>query len=568
MLSQLELFVILYFKYLTFYLTLYFLGRAFVIILFYFYDKKLHLPNRILNIKAEYVYPFIGLIFLGNLLIVLNYLIPLKNIITYVVITVFLCFNLLKVKKFNFEFYKLQNIFIYVVIPSILIISTIDITFHYDAGYYHLNHQNWLRESNMVIGMVNIFWAFGMSSIYEYISAILWFDSSFVLLHMLSLYFIHFLYIFLITKAVDRSSKLKYVALFVLIFSILDNFGISGGRNGYIYIQEIGKQDTSVAILFFVISFIIVEFLIEKKIRSSDMVLLSLMSFFIFQIKLSGVFIYLLFSVLVVTLFINNNKTYKDLFTIFIPNLFFALIWFTKSYLTTGCVVFPVSFTCKNLFSWYLPNSTIAYQEISTDASFSYIQYFIDDEQNFLSWFNDFFQSDQYASFSAYYKSYYGNFLISIIIIFTLKKVFFKTSKNFKKEILILYSFILLNIVYLIFFGPIPRYSMGILTVFIGALGLNVMKEKIKLKPIVIYTLAFVSIFSLVRLGSYTKLLETSDLAIDNPQESSKHYEEVPINNNWIKPSSGDRCWINIKCTMHIEEITLNSGNFYTTASR
>ena len=125
------------------------------------------MPNRILNIKAEYVYPFIGLIFLGNLLIVLNYLIPLKNIITYVVITVFLCFNLLKVKKFNFEFYKLQNIFIYVVIPSILIISTIDITFHYDAGYYHLNHQNWLRESNMVIGMVNIFWAFGMSSIYE-----------------------------------------------------------------------------------------------------------------------------------------------------------------------------------------------------------------------------------------------------------------------------------------------------------------------------------------------------------------------------------------------------------------
>ena len=23
---------------------------------------------------------------------------------------------------------------------------------------YHLNHQNWLRESNMLVGMVNIFW--------------------------------------------------------------------------------------------------------------------------------------------------------------------------------------------------------------------------------------------------------------------------------------------------------------------------------------------------------------------------------------------------------------------------
>ena len=84
------------------------------------------------------------------------------------------------------------------VIPSILIISSSTTNFHYDAGYYHLNHQNWLRESNLIIGMVNIFWPFGMSSINEYISAFFWFDSSFILLHFLTLFFIHFFFIWIV----------------------------------------------------------------------------------------------------------------------------------------------------------------------------------------------------------------------------------------------------------------------------------------------------------------------------------------------------------------------------------
>ena len=68
-----------------------------------------------------------------------------------------------------------ENIFLYIFIPGILLISSSDINFHYDAAYYHLNHQNWLRSSNLIIGTVNIFWPFGMSSIYEYISSMLWF---------------------------------------------------------------------------------------------------------------------------------------------------------------------------------------------------------------------------------------------------------------------------------------------------------------------------------------------------------------------------------------------------------
>ena len=42
--------------------------------------------------------------------------------------------------------------------------------------------------------------------------------------------------------------------LFVLVFSILDNFGYGGGRNGFC-IQGVTKQDVTVGILFFLISY-------------------------------------------------------------------------------------------------------------------------------------------------------------------------------------------------------------------------------------------------------------------------------------------------------------------------
>ena len=160
--------------------------------------------------------------------------------------------NLIKIDfKFNLSNkFNLKYFLFYIVIPATLIVSSSTTNFHYDAGYYHLNHQNWLRESNLVIGMVNIFWPFGMSSINEYISSILWIDNSFILLHFLTLFFIHFFFVFLANNILfSKNLNFKAASYFLLFFSLLDNFGLSGGRNGFIYIQGIGKQDIAVGVI-------------------------------------------------------------------------------------------------------------------------------------------------------------------------------------------------------------------------------------------------------------------------------------------------------------------------------
>ena len=93
-----------------------------------------------------------------------------------------------------------------------------------------------------------------MSSIYEYLSTILWFDKSFVLLHFLNLIFVQILYQFYFQSLKSKFNTLKFASIFVLIYSILDNFGFDGGRNGFLYLQGVGKQDTAVGVLFFLLS--------------------------------------------------------------------------------------------------------------------------------------------------------------------------------------------------------------------------------------------------------------------------------------------------------------------------
>ena len=60
--------------------------------------------------------------------------------------------------------------------------TSLNIGFHYDAALYHLNFQNWLLNENIIVGLVNIYEPFGLSSINEYILSNFWFEDNFIFL--------------------------------------------------------------------------------------------------------------------------------------------------------------------------------------------------------------------------------------------------------------------------------------------------------------------------------------------------------------------------------------------------
>lgn len=552
-----------YLKYLLLLLFFMLLGRFFYLLICRILSKESKKNEELLLVKKEILFPIIGLLFAGNLLILVNFFLPLKNSIVSLIIGIILIQQLITI-NYKIPKFDIHKIVYLLIIPSILIVSNSDITFHYDAAYYHLNHQNWLRESNLIVGMVNIFWPFGMSSIYEYLSAFLWFDSSFILLHYLNLICIHFLfssiYYFLF---ISKDRDLNNVGIFYLIFSIFDNFGLGGGRNGFIYIQEVGKQDTAVACLSIFLSIIILKLIKDCKFEKINTSFILLIAFLVYEIKVSGIFIFFLVALYFIQILKVGLSNIKELFMVSLPTVLIALLWYIKSFLTTACLVFPVSATCYKSFYWYEYGSTQSIEKYTTGTSFAFMEYFLSPNLDFIDWFNNFFGVDG-NSFSNFYRNVYVNFLISFIVLVIIKNIFFKHKKNSNFFNLILFSYVFVGLLYLVFYGPIPRYTIGILTTAVSSIGFYTNKTRFKIPVMVFYILFFFSIALVPRLNSYKSFIINSNLVI----EIESINEEQNINNirYWTKPESGDRCWINLECTTNEKEVVLKDGVLFKVA--
>lgn len=555
----------IYLKYITFFIYFLLAGRAQIILLSKFIYGSYSIPETILELKSHLTYPIFGMIFVGNFLVLLNYFFPLATTTVEIVLIILLIPNLLvgQAKLDIKNKINLNNFFYFFIIPSVLLISSADINFHYDAAYYHLNNQNWLRESNLIFGFVNIFWPFGMSSIYEYISSILWFERTLIYLHFLSILFIHFFYSFLFFNIFSsKNIFLKNGSLLLIIFSILDNFGFSGGRNGYIYIQEVGKQDIAVGILLSIAAITMLYQFKKKTIFPIDLISLSLISLFIVQIKVSGVYIFYLYSILLIYIIYKKKIEIKSLLIYQLPALLFGIIWIIKNYLMTGCFVFPVSFTCLNNFDWYVVGSTEKIENYTSATSFAYLDYFKNPDLSFVDWFNNFFNSENYSVFSEYYKSVYLNFLISFLLIILIKKVFFNNEENLTSFSLILISYVGFSLLYLVLYGPIPRYTIGILCTIILFIGFYTKEPKLNINKSIMYILFLISIGLLPRLNSYSSFLENKNIALFDPRTENN----VPViisDIEWEKPEEADRCWININCRFEDNELSLTKGKIF-----
>lgn len=516
-------------SYLSIILFLHFFGRAFLIIL----KKFNYISNdEIFGTKTYIFFPILGFFMLGNLLILLNFFIPVKSSFVIIVCLLILAFNFLEFNiKLNLNFLTAVHLLI---IPSILIFSTYGTSFHYDAGYYHLGNQLWIRETNLPFGFVNIFWAYGIGSIYEYIAAFFWIDSSLQSLHFVNLVFVNIFFTFLFYHAfVLKESNYKYSTYFLIVFAFLDNFGFKGGRNGFLYAEGIGAFDNIVGVLFFFTIIFSLYSLSKRSINNFEFFIVSSFALLSLQLKLSSFILIFVLLRLIYLYKSKNNITFTNTLKLISINYFFFASWVIKNYISTGCLIFPANLTCINSFNWYRENSTSIYQNISISYSNPYTL-----DSVFADWFLSFLSVE-------INKTVLINFLASYFLLFVIKNLFFD-SKKFSKEIkYYFWLLIVINLFYFLFFGPIPRYMIGFLLFIVGYLGFNITKFRYKLNlqylMIFIFTIA---VFAFPRLNSYrTFVNNTHLLVIGTPTLEIK-------NKTWTTPVPGeDQCWVVQYCT-------------------
>ena len=523
--------------FILFYFYFFLLGRGLIIILNKFKKKVIFDDStKIFDTSILIFYPIIGMMAFSNSLFILNFFFPLKNLFILGFITLIIFFNLTP----RPEFKKNAWIYIFTVINcSILSISTYDINFQYDAGYYHLNYQNWMREFKLVFGLNNLNGAFGTSSIIDYIAAPLWVGNNLILLHYVSILFIVFLINFLAYHIIfSKNTYLYFSSIFLSAYGLMDNFGFGGGRNGFFTIHGIIKPDIPSGIIFYVSCVLLTYTLVKKTITQKEIIFLNFILIFSYQLKISsalllGFFLYVI---------IRFKKFHLS--SLITTNLV-LIIWSIKNIFLTSCLVYPVNFTCLNS-PWYSEQSIQGLKDVTGSFNNSYIV-----GNSFNLWFNNWISIDLN-------KITMSNFLFSIFLIILMKLLIVNKKNNSSYKIYLVPLFFIFSNIFIWITGAAhPRFVYGLFAYIVTVPFINSHNLKIKSNTafnnfMFIMLLLFTTLL-IPRLNSY-KAFYQDPLKISTIQVPVVEYQN--INEDWVMPLVGDQCWINIDCIPYDKKIS------------
>ena len=311
--------------------------------LFYYIiiDKKIGESDNIFE------FFFFGIFLIGFISLFLNFFVSLNKFINLIIFfSPFVLFLLIFNKNF------LKKILVLSIPISLLLLLTMsyDGTYRPDAGSYHLPYISILNEHKILIGISNIHFRFGHTSIIQYVSSIY---NNYIFGEQgitvpIGLVFCNFIGYCIYELFNRKNNHLQKVLIFSLVSFVF--FRV----NRY---SDFGN-DAPANLLFF--------YLIIESVKGTDVIIklkkTILASTFIFLNKVT-----LLLGFLIPLFYIFRNLKIKFLLNkVSIFSLIFLFLYFGKNILVSGCLMFPVEQTCIEKVFWYDKNSDRGSNAINT----------------------------------------------------------------------------------------------------------------------------------------------------------------------------------------------------------
>ena len=429
--------------------------------------NKLFFNKKLKNVDPR-VAGIYGFIIVGFISLYLNFFFPINKIIG----TVFFIFSLI---FFIFYFIKLEkkNEFIllvfFVSITSFLLITLSNIN-RPDAGLYHLPYISILQENKVILGLTNLHYRFGHTSIFQYISAIYnnyFLKNEFINFPLASLISFYILYLFKnFNESLRKKIEIETVSIFLIIIFSLYSF------NRY---SNYGN-DAPASIYFFILILITLKIENIKKMDIENFFNILIISIFLFTIKPSMVIV---FALPLFLFLLNNNKIRILKHKNSLICVLLIISWVVKNFLISGCAIFPIKETCINKINYYDAATT---NIASTEAEAWSKAY--PNSINKLS-FNEYISN--YNWVNTWFKSHFKKimekltpFLLFLILFFLIKitrkpyfdnfnyKFFFKD-----KNILLIIFFTLYCCFFWFLKFPVYRFGMAFISSFVIFLFIN-----------------------------------------------------------------------------------------------
>ena len=390
--------------------------------------------------------------FFSSLFIKHDYLFNLSTIILGIF---FFLFFFRKIKNIKKEFYN------YFLIFSILAIFIIVGKNHDDFPYYHFPYTSILTEYSHPIGLGQLNNGFRNPSSIFFISSMFYLPkASYYLFHITPAFILGFANLLLIEKIFDRNifKKDKFINLLCLISFIFLNIFFyrlaehGTDRSGMILII------ICIILLFYIINNSSNIFINENKdniklFSISLCLLVTLKPFYLIYIPLLVIFFF----------HKHTKEIIKELILSKIFLFCFLLIFFSTFYtfINSGCIIYPATFTCFEKLPWSLPIELIEGVRIWFELwakGGATPNFVVDDQVNYINNFNWFTNWIE-----VYFFNKVSDFILGLLI---LTLIFFITfySKKFKKypsnnNTFIVYIFLLICFIEWFLYHPALRYG-------------------------------------------------------------------------------------------------------------
>ena len=331
--------ITLFTNYFIFLSILYFNGKIF---LEFFNDN---IKN--LNIFEQSI---LGLIVTGFIAQIINFFLPLNNFVIYVNLIIIFFYIILNFKKIT----DLKFLFSYISLSVffLVILSIYGSSFSDDLDHYHYGSIINADTHNLIIGMNSLHHLYGFSSIWLTLHSYLNFDYSRLqdihILNGLILFLFLSFVSFEIMNELKKKEKQIYLPIlfFILIFVLIK----------YARLKEFGIDRSAFLIFFYIILFYVKHITLDLNKKNTNefkiniFLILSFLCTFLFFIKI--IFVFTLILPITVFLLIERKKLiFKNLSTYFLCLIY--IIYFTKNFLISGCLIYPIEPLCFTQLSWY-----------------------------------------------------------------------------------------------------------------------------------------------------------------------------------------------------------------------
>ena len=500
----------------------------------HFFSKIILQNNNQLEISH---YGILGIIFLSIISFILNLIAPLNEMISnFIFIFIILNFFIIKFKN------KLQiTNFIKKIIPLILLnILLISYSNYYDpdGAWYHLPFSRLINDYKIILGSASLHPMFGSHSILQYFAASL--HNSLTgpngVLFVNSLIGAFFLMFFYEKYKLEKNFYLK-----IFLFMALVLFFIEMNR-----VSEYGN-DTGGHLFFILTIFFSLKILLEKKLTPIAFKEICLLSLFTFFIK--PLLIFILF--IPAWLYIKNNL-YKNFSFVPLFSVLITFFWLLKNTLLTGCLIYPLNFTCIEKLSWYSSNSNFLISA-KNSSQFSELhskgwKNFDQNIRKFVNYENELEKKENFKKSFKWVNSYieggyYNNILkkvdyyiiflalVFLILFYLSKKSRLRREKLFKKGDLKKINILLyLNLIFFFIFiikFPDGRYGLSYMFVVIYFIFIYIFcyfNFKLRfLKLVKILNFFLIILFTVFLLKNSMKILTQNEIASPLPDINYKN---------------------------------------------